>query len=311
VRSKEKASRVINKLNDAEFFFSKNVVRDSNGVANLESLLTYLELYGSFPGTNFNLNPWTPSDSDDIRHVVTYRFLEYQYDLNKSTWQGGANGGTVAKVSKAWAGLIKPGDVILTFNWDILHEVILWRYGLWSYLDGYDFKCDTQGQREQPSKTLMLKLHGSVNWVQEDEDDLVGYIADVKDFFPDSKDWDWRPHHKEAQADSGRKLVLPTYLKDISSNRELLDIWTKAYRVIAEARELVVVGYSLNAADHPARLLFGSALLENATLDRVTVVSPNGGEWPQFLPRTNKEIVLVRHKFEDWVLSEAHARLAG
>ncbi len=311
VKTKEKASRVIGKLNDAEFFFSRSVVRDPNGVANLEELLTYLELYHSFPGTLFGLNPWDSSDSADIRAVITFRFLEYQYDLNKSTWLKGAHGETVGKVSEAWSGRIKPGDVILTFNWDILHEVILWHSGLWSYRDGYSFKCDAQGQREQPSKTLILKLHGSVNWVQQDDDDLVAYIADVKDFFPDSEDWNWRPRYNEAQADSGRKLVLPTYLKDISSNRALLDIWAKAHRVITEARELVVVGYSLNAADHPARLLFGTALLENAALDRVTVVSPNTGEWIGFLGQMNKQVVPVRQKFEDWVFEATPPGPAG
>ena len=117
---------------------------------------------------------------------------------------------------------------------------------------------------------------------------------------------------RRGTGDSGRKLVLPTYLKDISSNKVLLDIWTKAHSAIAEAQELVVVGYSLNAADHPARLLFGTALLENRTLDHVTVVSPSTGEWAGFLYRMNKRIVPIRQKFEDWVLSAVvHTGLAG
>ena len=136
-------------------------------------------------------------------------------------------------VSGAWARFVRPGDIILTFNWDVLHEVILWRQRLWSYRDGYGFECGDQGRGERSSGTLMLKSHGSVNWVQEYNDDPVAYIADVKDFFSGSKDWDWRPRHHEAQADAGRKLVLPTYLKDISSNGVLLDIWTQAHRAIS------------------------------------------------------------------------------
>ena len=66
-------------------------------------------------------------------------FLEYQYDLYKSTWGTGARIGMVRKVSEAWARLVRPGDVIITFNWDILHEVILWPSGLWSYRDGYRY----------------------------------------------------------------------------------------------------------------------------------------------------------------------------
>jgi hypothetical protein len=135
----------------------------------------------------------------------------------------------------------------------------------------------------------------------EYEYEKVEYIAHVKDFFGDSQDWDWREHHSEAQSDSGRKLVLPTYLKDISSNRALLAIWTNAHRVLTEAKEIIVIGYSLNQVDHPARLLFGIALSENPDLDCVTVVSPDASEWAEFLSGLDKKIVHIRSKFEDWV----------
>jgi len=147
----------------------------------------------------------------------------------------------------------------------------------------------------------MLKLHGSLNWVQEDDHDLVTEIANVGDFFVQSKDWERRNHTSQAQTDSGRKLVLPTYLKDISSNKALLDIWSQAHKTIANASELIVIGYSLNRVDHPARLLFGIALSENVILDRVTVVSPDTAEWDTFLSQLRKEIVRVPQRFEQWV----------
>jgi hypothetical protein len=302
-RLREKTGRLIDKLNRAEFQFARSVIRDPNGVANLEELLTYLELYHTFPGTPFAVDPWSLSDSDDIRSVITYRFLEYQYDLNNKAWRADAGPSAVSKVADAWARMIRPGDVILTFNWDILHDVILWRNGLWSYRDGYGFECSSQGLREQPSKTLILKLHGSVNWVQREDYHRVDYIADVKDFFPDSKDWDSRARYNEAQADSGRKLVLPTYLKDVSSNKVLLDMWTKAHRALTGARELIVVGYSLNAVDYPTRLLFGTALSENPKVKSVAVVSPDTGEWDGFLGQVNKRTHRIPKKFEDWVFN--------
>jgi hypothetical protein len=233
--------------------------------------------------------------------VITYGFLEYQHDLYKNTGRSGAQTGIVRKVSEAWASLVRPGDVIITFNWDILHEVILWPSALWSYRDGYGFRCATQGEGEDPSKILILKLHGSVNWVQEDETNPVAYIADVPDFFHDPRDWGTQPRYPEAQADSGRKLILPTYLKDVSSNVALLNVWTKAHRLVTEAREMVVVGYSLNPVDHSARLLFGTALSQNSALEHVTVVSPDAGEWEDFLGRINKQVIPIREKFEDWV----------
>jgi hypothetical protein len=66
---------------------------------------------------------------------------------------------------------------------------------------------------------------------------------------------------------------------------------------------LFIVGYSLNRIDHPARLLFGTALSENTTLDGVTVVSPDCTEWGEFLYQLAKEVVPISKKFEEWVCS--------
>ena len=306
VSTKEVASRIRDKLIEAEVQFTKHVVRNPDGIANLEELLTYLEIYHSFPGTNFQ--PWDSWDGDAIRRVITEKFLYYQHDLSKKTWGPGnpiepvaADPDLVRGISDAWSRAVKPGDVIVTFNWDILHEVILWRSGLWSYRDGYNFHPGNQGETEQRSDLLMLKLHGSVNWVQGDEHFPVSEIASAADFFPGAKDWEWRQHHDQAQTDRGRKLILPTYLKDISSNRVLLELWTEAHQQIRRAKEMVVIGYSLNAADHPARLLFGTALRENTALKEITVVSPATTEWDGLLTTLNKKRIQVRRAFEDWL----------
>jgi hypothetical protein len=309
-KASEIASRVIDKLNTAEILFSKQVRRDPNGVATLEDLLTYLELYGSFPGTMFDLNPWNEADSSDVRRLVTDRFLYYQHDLNLSVWRNRSPVDQVTsdpkhinRVCEAWSKKVEVGDVIITFNWDILHEIALWSTGLWSYRDGYGFECDDQGKRESQSATQILKLHGSVNWAQQDESRPIKEIAHVSDFFSGSRDWDARSHVAQAQTDSGRKLILPTYLKDISSNVVLLDLWSKAFDFISHATTIVVAGYSLNRVDHPARLMFGTALSQNKALTSVTVVSPGATDWDVFLYQLNKTANRIRSKFEDWVIA--------
>ncbi len=307
--TRDVASRVLGKLDDAETQFRKKVVNDPNRNCNLEELLTYLELYHSFPGTIFALNPWDETDSGGIRRLITEKFLSHQYDLN------GALSGTttahtsrielakIARICNAWSSYVKPGDTILTFNWDILHEIILWKAGLWSYRDGYGFICGKQGGAEENSKVVVLKLHGSVNWVQENPINPVREIADVASFFPKSKDWEQRDHHSQAQRDSGRKLVLPTYLKDISTNRVLLEVWTLAHSAISQAREIIVIGYSLNPVDHPARLLFGTALSKNGSTNKVTVVSPEVTAWGDFLLQIDRSMHRIPKRFEDWVCS--------
>src|ERR1700737_3384766 len=83
VNTREAASRVLDKLSQAEFYFNRNVLRNLDKNPNLEELLTYLELYHSFPGTAFAVNPWDNTDSSGIRQLITEKFLSYQYDLNK------------------------------------------------------------------------------------------------------------------------------------------------------------------------------------------------------------------------------------
>jgi hypothetical protein len=307
VMTKDTASRVLGKLSDAEAQFKRRVVNDPNSDTNLEELLTYLELYHSFPGTIFAVNPWGETDSGDVRGLITEKFLNYQYDLNKAL-SGATTAPTnsielarLSRISDAWSNLLKPGDTILTFNWDILHEIILWKAGLWSYRDGYGFRCGGQGEVEEITKIVVLKLHGSVNWVQENPSNPVREIADVASFFPKSKDWEPRDHGSQAQRDSGRKLVLPTYLKDISTNRVLIHVWAAAHSVISQAREIIVIGYSLNPVDHPARLLFGTALTENRGLNRVTVVSPDRTAWGDFLHQLDRSMHRIPMTFEQWV----------
>ena len=58
--------------------------------------------------------------------------------------------------------VVKPGDVVITFNYDDSLERELRRAGKWDIACGYGFPLGTE---EQPSNVLVLKLHGSMNWL--------------------------------------------------------------------------------------------------------------------------------------------------
>ena len=84
---------------------------------------------------------------------------------------------------KSWTDLLKPGDTIISFNWDLLHESALWRAGKWHFADGYGFPA-RDAPKDTRSPTKVLKLHGSVNWAQKSDDDLTPEIEHKRDFFP-------------------------------------------------------------------------------------------------------------------------------
>ena len=208
----------------------------------------------------------------------------------------------VRSVAKAWIRKIGPGDEIISFNWDLLHEALLWQGKKWSYVDGYGFTLHKADSRERLTKTHIYKLHGSVNWVQEKRTDEVTELQWVREYFFDSYPLPTDLPPKSANWDMGRKLVLPTYLKDISSNRALLSVWQLAHEALQRATEIFVIGYSLNPADHPARLLLGIALGKNNATREITVVNPSVGEWSDFAYSLGKKLVPIQMKFEEWVM---------
>jgi hypothetical protein len=58
--------------------------------------------------------------------------------------------------------IAQPGDIIVTFNYDDSLERELRRVGKWDISLGYGFQL---GAVECPSGVLILKLHGSMNWL--------------------------------------------------------------------------------------------------------------------------------------------------
>jgi hypothetical protein len=58
------------------------------------------------------------------------------------------------------AEIIRPGDSVITFNYDLAVEHALHTAGLWYIETGYGFPIDDR----KPSPVEVLKLHGSTNW---------------------------------------------------------------------------------------------------------------------------------------------------
>lgn len=174
----------------------------------------------------------------------------------------------VSDVAGRWVEFIRPGDQIITFNWDLLQEWMLWRVGKWHYADGYGFHAPN-AVRDDHSRVTLLKLHGSVNWAQRDEQDVEPDIVCTTDFFPGASDDPQISDKGLTDWSDGHRLIIPTSLKDISTNRLLLGVWNPAAAVLQHAAEVIVIGSQLNPADAPARLVtktFEDWLMEQDTM---------------------------------------------
>lgn len=117
----------------------------------------------------------------------------------------------------------------------------------------------------------LLKLHGSLNWLQcprcmrlyaqfarkialESAEEFASCRHCDKNF-PEEKD-----NHRLAS-----NLIMPTFIKDLS-NPQYKIIWQNAGIEIAEADKLVFIGYSLPSADFEMRQLLSRMTRKNAEI---------------------------------------------
>jgi hypothetical protein len=169
--------------------------------------------------------------------------------------------------------IVKAGDTIITFNYDDSLERELKRAGKWDLSHGYGFPL---GNTEIKSEVLLLKLHGSVNWLLS----IFGGITSGGPFqvSPSMGALGGSPVTSERDAKylgysefSGRVLtgggvlmksmILPGRCKqffvETSLGRELEPfwnwLWNQAGHALSKAGEVVICGYSMPKADVRAR----------------------------------------------------------
>jgi hypothetical protein len=183
--------------------------------------------------------------------------------------------------------LVQSGDVIITFNYDDSLERELKRVGKWDVSQGYGFQI---GSLIQPSPVLILKLHGSMNWLvsifggitsgafaASDNSSLgqcpciatdylkyLGY-ADMAGTFPGGGGFP--------------SLILPGRTKEFyyetsfgPEHEEFFSsLWSKAAAALRRTDKLVICGYSLLPVDERA-----CDLLLNAPPKESTIVVVSG-----------------------------------
>ncbi len=269
------------------------------GRPNLEELFTLLDLadMGTEPVALRDIG-WRdvrPKLMGMISDAFTWKQCQFQSEASTNQ----------RIVLGKWTDFLAETDTIISFNWDILREAALSRAGKWHYADGYGFRCSDALSGEH-SGIKILKLHGSVNWAQEDERDCQPAVEHKADFFQGANDAPEIYLKAACLSNKGRNLIIPSYLKDFSGNKLLLHLWSQASEALINASEVTVIGFNLSAADAPARQLIGSALLENKQVARISVVSPwdSVSPWNKFCRNLGIRREFIDQKFEDWILRD-------
>jgi hypothetical protein len=224
---------------------------------------------------------------------------------------------------------LRPGDTIVTFNYDASIERVLWKQEKWSPNGGFGFGMVFQNSRDdhtrvefKVSKASVLHLHGAIGWYDKPtfrpgfplEQD-GGAIA-PEDLAPGPKDTEvslapsWFGGMKIAAVDAsmpdrpsdeGLLLLQPSFLKDYEletrANRALIRLWKRAAEVLRSAQEVYVVGYSLPKADSAALTL----LITNCDPSRTRIVNQSVSDNHRLRRLLSAEIIGPAIRFEEWV----------
>ena len=176
-----------------------------------------------------------------------------------------------------------PVSVIST-NWDVLLDYAIKNaikerkavVDYCCYISSLDKKDDTikpglEILGEGGFNVKLLKLHGSLNWLQCPRCSRM--YADFSNKIGRGKEVDGescRHCDKNFPEEKGNhtlafNLIMPTFLKDLS-NPQYKIIWQNAGIEISEAEEIVFIGYSLPSADFDMRQLLSRMVRKNAKI---------------------------------------------
>jgi hypothetical protein len=166
--------------------------------------------------------------------------------------------------------LVQPGDVVITFNYDESLDRELKRTGKWDISRGYGFPL---GAVDHSSDVLMLKLHGSINWLVSIFGGARGGSTWVSS---DGSSLGRQPCiHQTDLAYLGYQesslhtfpgggglpcLILPGRVKeffyDTSGGREYTEfwdlLWSQATEAVRQSDKIILCGYSLLPVDERA-----------------------------------------------------------
>lgn len=183
-----------------------------------------------------------------------------------------------------------PGDVILTFNYDMAIERSLRLAGLWEIFDGYGRAMDFRSPNAPTSAVKVFKLHGSTNWWGALFGGSVGFSTAQDSlgarpiiFFEGDFDYlgyegvrDPKAPTSSALEKAGSMILGEgkRFYVETSFGREResfwRELWSEAEATLGNACEVVIIGYSLPPADGHVRDLLIKAINPAA---QVTVYS--------------------------------------
>ncbi|MCX6844169.1 MAG: hypothetical protein NTX53_18060 [candidate division WOR-3 bacterium] len=174
---------------------------------------------------------------------------------------------------------LRPKDSVVSFNWDPVADHTLEFVGKDQYTNYMQLMTDPKVPASQYLKRgVLLKLHGSINWVICKSRSCRAGRRPYVVRKPDGLLMDHQMGLYKCPVCGGSKIrpyiVPPASNKAISDDRFLRSLWMLALNKLYDVGHLVFVGYSLPVTDSHAEWLFRHVHLHPIRRPTITVADP-------------------------------------
>ncbi len=201
------------------------------------------------------------------------------------------------------AASLKPGDVVISFNYELLMDNALLLSKRWFPHDGYGVHCkllsaDSSYHVDSAvSEVALLKLHGSFNWL---------YCSECRQLFTAAEGsgenlrFKYNHFDKISCVHQGCRhslqpiIIPPTMMKNYETMPFTHQLWRKARQALCDADHIVIIGYSFPPTDFRSKWLFRKAMQQSTRSRKITVVNHATGERLQTLLRQYSSLMRTK-----------------
>jgi len=171
----------------------------------------------------------------------------------------------------------KDNSAIISFNYDMGIDVALHNEGI-----KYNYYLD-----ESDSGFPLLKLHGSLNWFEDENKKIVPHYLSTyfqkmnyKTFGNESRtgllqfDEYLKLNFKDKHPNKVPFIIPPTWNKTMY-HKNVSNIWKQASKCLSEAKNIYVIGYSLPETDSFFKFLFSLGTNSTTRIRKFWVINPD------------------------------------
>lgn len=205
--------------------------------------------------------------------------------------------------------IVQPGDVIVTFNWDLTVERANTLVTASKAYDlQYSYATASSVGTGKGRRVTLLKPHGSIDWFTRAQVRSIKNVGQ-NDFFKVGTGIFAYNHFRHLKHHHLSRLipviVPPTPFKEFRFEA-LRDIWRDVFRSVRRADSIHIIGYSLPPEDQFARFIFRRVfrlIARDKVRPSITVVNRAAGARDTFRRTIGAELPLVfkQMTFERWV----------